>query len=222
MIMADKKLLAVKANLKRKQPVFRRQQAAIRKKLKAGWRKPKGLHSKMKDGLRGYPKALRMGYRTPVAVRGMTKHGLFPVRVERPEQLAGLDPKQHALVLGKVGARKKIMIIEQAQKEGFTLTNATQETAARLQAVYAARKRAKQAAAKEKLEEKLEAEAAKAEESKAEGAPEKAPDEPKAEKPAAIEKAESTEAEARPAQSEEPEAKPKRARKPRAKKSTEE
>ena len=149
--MTNKKhLLEVKKTLKRRQPTFRRQQAAIRKKLKDGWRKPRGLHSKMKDGIKGHPKSRRMGYRTPVAVRGMTAKGLIPVRIERPEGLAGLDPKTHAIVLGKIGGRKKVLVIEQAVQAGFTLVNASAEKGKAIQALFVAKADEKKAERKEK------------------------------------------------------------------------
>lgn len=133
--MAEKRLLKIKAQLKKRQPKFIRQDAHKRKKLSKKWRAPTGLHSKMRDGKRGYRAKLQEGYRTPKAVRGMTKAGLLPTVVATAKQLAALDPKVHAVVLsGTLGGRKRLALIEQAQQKGFTLQNASAKTVERIKA----------------------------------------------------------------------------------------
>lgn len=166
--MDKKKLLAVKAQLKRRQPKFLRQQWK-KGKLEAVWRKPKGLHSKMKDGLKGYRARLEKGYQTPVAVRGMSKEGLVIARVECLANLKGLDPKTHGIVIAKVSAKSKIAIIKEASAKGFVLLNASVKKADELSARFAARKsgkkaeqkktESKHAESKAPLDEKLETEA---------------------------------------------------------------
>ena len=144
MTMKDtKRLLQVKARLKKRQPRFIRQDAHKRS-MNEGWRSAKGLHSKMGDNRRGYRKPLKGGYRTPTAVRGLDRNGLRPARVETLAQLAKLDPKTHSVIIGgALGGRKRLAIIEAAQAKGFSLTNATAATAARIKESYAAKAKAK-------------------------------------------------------------------------------
>jgi large subunit ribosomal protein L32e len=133
--MADDKarLLKIKANLKKRQPKFIRQDAHKHKRVKQVWRSPKGLHSKMKDSRKGYRAKLQEGYHTPKAVRGMDKHGLLPTRIAGAGELAKLDPKTHSIIiLAGLGGRKKLAILEEAGKRKFNIINATAETASKI------------------------------------------------------------------------------------------
>jgi len=132
--MTDKKLLDVKANLKKKQPAFIRQDAHKRKRLPKVWRSPTGWHNKVGDNKRGYRKHLKGGYQTPKAVRGLNKDGLLPVLVSTLAELSGLDNKTHVVIVsGKLGGKKKVAIINAALAAGFTLQNATKESAAKIE-----------------------------------------------------------------------------------------
>jgi len=133
--MANEKqrLLKVKATLKKRQPVFIRQDAHKHKRVKQVWRAPKGLHSKMKDSKKGYRAKLQGGYQTPVAVRGLDKHGLKPTLVAGVEQLSALDPNAHSLILQKgLGGRKRLQIIEESAKKKFTILNAPADAAEKI------------------------------------------------------------------------------------------
>ena len=119
-----KSVLKLRKRQKRKKPVFKRQESKM-KKLKKGWRKPKGKHSKM----RMYEKARgphpSTGYSSPRSVRGMTRSGLKPIHVSNPSQLAKLDAKNEiAIIAASVGKAKRIQIIEQAKKLGVKVMNA--------------------------------------------------------------------------------------------------
>lgn len=132
--MTDKAtLMKVKANLKKRQPKFIRQDAHKHKRVKQVWRKPKGLHSKMKDSRKGYRAKLQEGYHTPKAVRGLDKHGLKPTLVATMKELESLDAKTHSVILrGGLGGRKRLAIIEEAHKRKFTITNAKADAAAKI------------------------------------------------------------------------------------------
>ncbi len=131
------RLLKVKANLKRRQPLFIRQDAHKHKRVKKVWRTPKGLHSKIKDSRKGYRAKLQEGYHTPKAVRGMDKHGLYPTLVATPAELAKLDPAKHSILVQRtLGGKKRIVILEEAVKRKFSLSNATDKTAGELKAKF--------------------------------------------------------------------------------------
>lgn len=122
--------MKVKATLKKRQPKFMRQGAHKHKRVKQVWRAPKGLHSKMKDSRRGYKVKLQSGYQTPKDVRGLDKHGLKPTIVAGAHQLSAMDPKVHSIILlGGLGGRKKLAILEEAHKHKFTVLNAKPDTA---------------------------------------------------------------------------------------------
>ena len=139
------KLLKVKATLKRRTPKFLRQDSHKRY-MKEGWRAPKGLHSKIGDNRRGYRKGLKAGYQSPVAVRGMNKHGLYPTLVETIAQLDTFDPKTHTLIVsGTLGGRKKLLVIEAAKTKGFTFTNANDKTVALIKEKFAVKSKRREA-----------------------------------------------------------------------------
>ena len=166
-LMAEKRLLEIKATLKKRQPVFLRQGAHKHKRVKQVWRSPKGLHSKMRDSRRGYKVKLQEGYHTPKAVRGLDKYGLRPTLVATIKELGALDPKLHSVILqGTLGARKKLQILDEAQKKKFTILNAKANTAEQLKKRFTERQqqRTERETKKQSLEEK-----AKAEEKKAAG-----------------------------------------------------
>jgi large subunit ribosomal protein L32e len=182
MTTEKQRLLKVKATLKRRQPKFIRQDAHKRS-MKEGWRSPKGLHSKIGDNRKGYRKGLKGGYQTPVAVRGLDKHGLKPTRVETLTQLSALEPKTHSVIMsGSLGGRKKLLIIDAAKTKGFTILNASDKTVTRIKESHAAksvRKNAREAKQKEReaaAASKSAKKAEKKEEAKAEKKEEKKPD----------------------------------------------
>ena len=138
--MTDKaRLLKVKANLKKRQPKFMRQDAHKHKRVKQVWRSPKGLHNKMRDSRRGYKVKLQGGYQTPKDVRGLDKHGLKPTIVATVKEIEALDPKVNSLILsGTLGGRKKVMLLEEAHKKKFTLVNAKADAVEKLKSKFTA------------------------------------------------------------------------------------
>jgi large subunit ribosomal protein L32e len=180
--MTDKaRLLKIKATLKKRQPKFIRQDAHKHKRVKQVWRAPKGLHSKMRDSRRGYKVKLQGGYQTPKDVRGLDKHGLKPTLVATQKELAALDPKVHSVILkGTLGGRKKVALLEEADKKKFTVLNAKADAAQKLKSKFSAqsaekKKRESERTAKHKsLEEKA---ATKKDGEEKEAQPQKRPDE---------------------------------------------
>jgi len=119
-----KKLLELKIMKKRKNPNFLRQDGHKKKRLEQKWRAPKGLHSKMRLGLRGYRVKIDDGYRTPVVLRGMNRQGMLPVRVCNLDDLQKINPKSEtAIIANTVGNKKRIAMIEEAKKKGISIMN---------------------------------------------------------------------------------------------------
>ncbi len=110
-----------------KRPKFRRQEWFRYKKLggrNARWRSPHGMHSKMRMHLKYRPNVVSIGYRGPVAARGLHPSGFEDVLVHRPEDLDGLDPKtQAARIGGTVGGRKAEAIQTKADELGIRVLN---------------------------------------------------------------------------------------------------
>lgn len=122
--MEKQKLLEVKKAMKKRKPTFIRNDANKKKRLEAKWHRPKGLTNKMRLNKRGYPRVVSTGYRTPVELRGLTKHGLEPVTINKISDLLSLDPTtQIALVSSTMGQRKKVAVLEKAKEMKLKIQN---------------------------------------------------------------------------------------------------
>ncbi len=124
---ATKEALALREAKKAKQPTFRRQEWWRYKELggkKAPWRRPDGIHSKMRRHFKYRPVVVSIGFRGPVAARGLHPSGFEEVLVYRPDDLDAIDPKtQAARVGGTVGGRKAEMIEKKADSMGIRVLN---------------------------------------------------------------------------------------------------
>ncbi len=119
---------------------FIRHAAHRKKRLGQKWRKPRGLHNKMRDHKRGASPMVQDGYRTDKTKRGKRK-GLLVTVIRTESDLSSLDPKVHGIVLGAVGMRKKLSLLDAIIKGGFTLlTGDAVASKKRLQESYAARR----------------------------------------------------------------------------------
>jgi large subunit ribosomal protein L32e len=119
------KLLKVRATKKAKKPKFTAQaQNKINKLKRKGWRKPKGIHSKMRHGFKGYKRCVRVGWGSPVLVKGLHKTGLEMVVVHTVESLVAISPDKQGILLGSsVGTKKRLEILEAAIAKKITVIN---------------------------------------------------------------------------------------------------
>lgn len=103
---------------------FTRQESWRYDKLKENWRKPKGIDSKMRRSIKGWPRLVKVGYRTPKSLRGVHPSGLNEVVVFRPEDLDQLVPEKTVVrVAHTVGARKRLQIMDKAKIMGIHVIN---------------------------------------------------------------------------------------------------
>ena len=107
-----------------KMPKFKRQEWFRYKKLGDKWRKPKGIHSKLRRKYKYRPPLVSIGYGTPKKVRGLHSSGFEEVLIHNPTQLEGLDPKTQAARVGAtVGYKKRIDIEKKASELGIHILN---------------------------------------------------------------------------------------------------
>jgi large subunit ribosomal protein L32e len=111
----------------RRTPAFRRQEWFRYKKLggkTAGWRRPRGTHSKMRRHYKYRPPVVSIGYRTNAVARGLHPSGFEEVLVHRPVDLESLDAKtQGARIGGTVGGKKQAAIVAKADEMGVRVFN---------------------------------------------------------------------------------------------------
>lgn len=116
--------LAKRAVISGRRPAFKRQEWFRYSKLGESWRRPKGIHSKMKRNLKRRPPVVDIGFRGPVEVRGLHPSGFEEVMVYNVEGLEGIDPKAQAVRIGgTVGTKKRIVIQERADELGIRVLN---------------------------------------------------------------------------------------------------
>ena len=117
-------LLKIRKALQRKKPNFIAQDTHKRKEVRKRWKKPTGVHSKMREHRKGHPKVVSKGWRSPKKIRGYHPTGLKICYVRNVSDLSPLNNKADAIMISsQVGTKKKIEIIEAAKKKNITVLN---------------------------------------------------------------------------------------------------
>lgn len=107
-------------------PAFKRQEWFRYQRLGEKWRKPKGIHSKMRRHLSYRPPVVSIGFRGPKMVRDFHPSGFQEVMVYNPGQVEKVDPKVQAIRIGgTVGGKKRMAITEKADELGIRVLNRT-------------------------------------------------------------------------------------------------
>ena len=120
----DADALAKRAMISGRRPAFKRQEWFRYSKLGEKWRKPKGIHSKMKRCLKRRPPMVDIGYRGPKSVRNLHPSGFEEVLIYNVEGLEGIDPKKQAVRIGgTVGTKKRMAIEDRADELGIRVLN---------------------------------------------------------------------------------------------------
>lgn len=124
--VSSTELLKLRESIDDKRPKFVRQESWRYERLSEKWRKPKGIDSKMRLRVKGWPKIVRVGYRGPKLARGLHPSGYRDVLVHNLDELKGLNPKQDAARLASgLGAKKRKELIEKAKELGIKVLNPT-------------------------------------------------------------------------------------------------
>ena len=122
----QKTLLAARREIDRHRPLFGRQ--ARYRYYRIGrdmsWRRPRGLQSKQRRHYGYRPQIVRIGYRSPARVRGLTPSGFRPVLVRTDRDLEAIDAKLEAAVIARtIGTRRRLALEETARKLGVHILN---------------------------------------------------------------------------------------------------
>ncbi len=118
-----KELLELRKKIKKKKPKFKRQEHK-RKGLKDVYRRPRGIRSKMRMRLKGKSKLPSPGYGSPSEVKGLTREGFREVIVFTQNDLEKINPETDvAVISGTVGRKRRIEILELAQKNNIKVQN---------------------------------------------------------------------------------------------------
>ena len=122
--MAIERMLEVRKDMKERKPVFIRQDNPKRMKLNYKWRKPKGIHSKIRHKFKGRRKMPSPGYKSPVKVRGLHSSGLEMMRVYSIEDMAKIKNGTQGAVIPKgLGSKKRLAILKKAKELNAIVLN---------------------------------------------------------------------------------------------------
>ena len=117
-------LLRLRKNLSRKRPKFVRVESWRLIRVRPPWRKARGIDSQTKLHRKSGVRSPKIGYRGPKIVRDLHPSGYEDVKVTTIEDLKNLNKKKHAVKISrKLGAKKRIALIDHAQKLGFKILN---------------------------------------------------------------------------------------------------
>ncbi|MEM2714186.1 MAG: 50S ribosomal protein L32e [Candidatus Bathyarchaeia archaeon] len=121
-----KKAIELRRKIKEKKPDFIRQESWRYDRVDDSWRRPKGIDSKMRREVKGWPARVKIGYRGPRKARGLHPSAYREVIVYNVDDLSRVDPKTEAIrVAHTVGAKKRTEILNRAKELGIHVLNAT-------------------------------------------------------------------------------------------------
>lgn len=123
--MTIAEMLKVRATIKRRKPVFIREEAKKIKKLsKMTWRKPRGWHNKMRHGFKGHRRCVEPGWGSPAEVKGLHKSGLQMIPINTLSEIEKINPTTQGIIIAaNTGTKKKMEIINAAMKKKITIIN---------------------------------------------------------------------------------------------------
>jgi large subunit ribosomal protein L32e len=117
-------MLKLRKQLKSRKPVFLREDHQKRACIPLRWRRPRGLHSKMRHRFAGHRALVDPGYGSPKAVFGLHPSGLEPVVVHTLQELAKINPQTQGAVLGSMlGNMRRAQLLGKAKETGIRVLN---------------------------------------------------------------------------------------------------
>ena len=116
--------LAKRNRMSHKRPAFKRQNWFRYKRLGDKWRRPRGIHSKMRRHFKYRIPVVRSGFRGPASVRGLHPSGFEEVLVNNPKEVDNVDAMTQAIgIASTVCDKKREMIVTKADELGIRVFN---------------------------------------------------------------------------------------------------
>jgi len=122
------RMLNIRRRQKASKPKFRRYGLRTKAKLSSAWRRPRGLHNKLRQHIRAKGRVVRVGFGSPRIVRGYHPSGVQEVLVHNPSMLDSVDGSTQAVrIAGGVGRKKRLEIQRRAAELGIRVLNPIEE-----------------------------------------------------------------------------------------------
>jgi large subunit ribosomal protein L32e len=151
--MTKEQSLKLRKALKAKKPNFLREDYQKRACIPLPWRRPRGLHSKLRHRFAGHRALANPGYGSPKEAYGLSPSGYEQILIHTLNELQKLNSKTQGAILGStIGLPRKIALLTEAKKLGIKVLN-VKDVDSELKAIQdsiAGRKEAKAKTAKEK------------------------------------------------------------------------
>lgn len=112
-----------KKQITKKKPNFIRQDSN-KYNFQSGWRKPRGLHSKIRLRKKGHSKVPNRGYGSPKTTKGLDKFNLKPVLISNINEIKNINKDFNSVILSsKVGNKNKLALLEECKKLNIHILN---------------------------------------------------------------------------------------------------
>ena len=112
-----KKDLSKRNRMSHKRPTFKRQNWFRYKRLGEKWRRPRGIHSKMRRHFKYRIPVAQVGFRGPASVRGLHPSGFEEVLVHNAKEVETVNPETQAVrISSTVGDKKRELIVKKADE----------------------------------------------------------------------------------------------------------
>ncbi len=122
--MSIQNLLEIRKEIKERKPDFIRQDNPKRMKVNDKWRKPKGLHSKIRHKFKGRRKMPSRGYKSPAEVKGLHSSGLEIINVHSMGELKKINMNKEGIIVAKAtGMKKRLEIFKKAKELNISILN---------------------------------------------------------------------------------------------------
>ncbi|MEK6835636.1 MAG: eL32 family ribosomal protein [Nanoarchaeota archaeon] len=107
--------METKQNFRKEKPDFIRYTSKNLKKLGKSWRRPRGIHNKVKLKIKGHIKSPSIGYGNKSELKGLYKGQISYKVVSNLSELKNLDTNA-VLISSKLGLKKKVQLLNEIKK----------------------------------------------------------------------------------------------------------
>lgn len=115
-------LLELRKQIKSKKPDFIREDAE-RKCVPAKWKRPVGIHNKVRHGFQGHITKVKPGFGSPKQVKGLDRTGLRPILIQNINDLLKLTKDNSAIIASALGIKKKVEILKKCIEKKIIILN---------------------------------------------------------------------------------------------------